>query len=71
MIVPTPVLTPQYIPAELIVPVVVGVLLHTPPGVALAMDMQSPTHTWFGPVIGAGADTTVTVVVAEQPDPSV
>jgi hypothetical protein len=65
------VLTPQYIPAELIVPVAVGVLLHTPPGVALAIAMQSPTHTWVLPVIGPGADTTVTVVVAGQPVESV
>jgi hypothetical protein len=41
--------------------------LHTPPGVAFDRVMLLPIHTLDGPVIGDGDETTVTVLVTQQP----
>ena len=62
----TPVTTPEPDP---IVATVVRLLVHVPPGEVLLNVVVDPTHTEVVPVIGAGASTTVTVVVASVPQP--
>ena len=52
-------------PAPLIVPVVAGVALHTPPASDKAVVL--PLHTAPAPVIAAGMAFTVTTAVAAQP----
>ena len=60
-----PVLMPVKTPPVLIVPVVAGVALHTPPASDKAIVL--PRHTAPAPVIDAGIAFTVTTAVAAQP----
>lgn len=46
-------------------------LLHVPPPVGSLSDMVLPVHTDDGPVIDAGEVTTLTDVVAAQPEDKV
>ena len=60
---------PVTIPVEPMVPIVVGLQLHVPPGVASASGLVLPVHALAVPVIGAGAAFTVTVVVTTEVQP--
>jgi hypothetical protein len=62
--------TPVTTPLALTVALAVLLLLHVPPGVALASVMLLPAATAAGPVIGAteGAASTVTVLRATHPE---
>lgn len=64
MIVAEPADTPVTIP-ELrpMVAIVVSLLLHVPPVVPSVRVIVEPTHTRDGPVIGIGAERTVSVEV--------
>ncbi len=59
--------TPHMVPEVPMVATAVLLLLHAPPAVALASVTQEPTQTSDGPVMAAGSEFTVTVVVAKQP----
>ena len=55
-----PAVSPARIPVPTpMVPVVILLLLHVPPGVASVRWMVEPTHTLLGPAIGAGAGSTI------------
>jgi hypothetical protein len=55
----------------LIVAIVVSLVLHVPPGVALLYIAVLPSHIWIGPVVPTGIGFTVTGCVEAQPVESV
>ncbi len=60
--------TPQSTPVADPIVATAGVLLaHEPPEVLLVKVIQEPTHTLVGPTMGAAAETTVIIIVTEQP----
>jgi hypothetical protein len=61
---------PVTTPEVLIVPVVVGVMLHVPPVVASVSGVVVPTQIVVLPRIAAGAALTVTDFVTVHPLPS-
>jgi hypothetical protein len=61
---------PVTTPEALIVPVVVGVMLHVPPVVASVSGVVVPTQIVALPRMAAGAALTVTALVTVQPLPS-
>lgn len=69
-IVTGPVVTPETTPVPDTVATAVDELLHVPPDVASLRVIVEPTQAADGPVIGAKPDTTLTVAVAVQPEPS-
>jgi hypothetical protein len=66
-----PAVIPLTIPvAGLTVAVVVALLLHVPPVVAVTSSVVLPVHRVAVPLMGDGKAYTVTVLVAVQPMPS-
>ena len=57
--------TPVTKPDELTVATAVLLLLHAPPVLVVLNEVVVPGHTILPPVIAAGADSTVAVIVLE------
>lgn len=60
-------MTPVTVPPAVTVAVLVLLLLHAPPGVALESAVLPPTQTVAVPVMGAGLVFTVTTTLLVQP----
>ena len=58
-----PVTAPEEVP---MVAMIGLLLLQTPPPASVSVSAM-PTHKWLWPVMAAGCDVTVTVVVVGQP----
>ena len=65
-----PAAMPITTPEALIVPVVVGVMLHVPPVVASVSEVVVPIQIVVLPRMAAGAALTTTAFVTVQPLPS-
>ena len=67
-----PRVSPVTIPEEGSTDATAGALLiHVPPGTAFVSGIVNPTQTLPEPLMGAGNELTVTVVVIKQPVPNV